>query len=907
MGNCAGRKKSVTVKTIPASASNTYKKSETKLSSSIAKTTPQTEEFKNETNTNSVSNARKMIKKKAPVADHRKKNLEDVDAPNAIVTEKIKSEREIEDLRKSLAASSLFSSLPEENLRLIIDQMKYYTLGAREVVFNQGQPGNNFFIVASGRVEIIVNGETKGFLSKGKGFGELALLHDSLRTATIMTLDKATLWGIGRQAFRSAVESVSNQKYIENKNFIDHVPILSMLTPAQKDALLAVMVSQDFEAGQKIVSEGDPGDLFYVIKDGVVSCTVKGNEIRQLGKGDFFGEQALLYNTTRTATVTAISKVSIFSLGREDLTRVLGDQLQQIIYRNTQRISIEKSQTLKVLTKSQAETVIDKMKVTSYHDGQIMIDKNSPKLQMIWIVLKGNLVSLHTTIGVFQCIGDMDFLQPNITKYEASYAAVGDTDVAEISWMDLEACIGGRLANVSQQNQVLGILRRVQLLRALSVSKLEQLASALRVRDFMDQEPVFMQGDPGDAFYIVKEGQVEIYKDGVSIRTIIKHDFFGERSIILQENRTATAISKGPTSCWILDKQQFLNLIDENIRNQILKRMELQNDSVHLNDLSIIKTLGKGMFGNVFLAVHKKIKTPYALKTVHRSKIHAFQIHDNLVLERKILLELDHPLIMKLVKTFKDPDRIYFLTEFVRGQDLFDVLRVLNLLTNEWSKFYAGCIFLMLEHLHERNIIYRDLKPENIMVDEYGYPKLIDFGTAKQIDGRTYTVVGTPHYMAPEVIIGKGYGLAADYWSVGIMIFEFFCGIVPFGEDEEDPYKIYEKVIERRLIYPPYVGQNMKAAPFIEMLLSKNPSMRGTVETVKEHKWFQGMDWDGLLGKQLKPPYVPKLESLAGEIEHGLKRNKDVTELIMKEEINDLTEIPKKRGKAPPEDWDHDF
>ena len=102
------------------------------------------------------------------------------------------------------------------------------------------------------------------------------------------------------------------------------------------------------------------------------------------------------------------------------------------------------------------------------------------------------------------------------------------------------------------------------------------------------------------------------------------------------------------------------------------------------------------------------------------------------------------------------------------------------------------------------------------MVDDMGYAKLIDFGTAKIVNGRTYTIVGTPHYMAPEVIIGKGYGIAADYWSVGIMLYEFLCGAVPFGEEEEDPYRIYEKVLERKLIYTRYMNPRCTAKPLIE-------------------------------------------------------------------------------------------
>mmetsp|Transcript_2557 Transcript_2557/g.2348 ORF Transcript_2557/g.2348 Transcript_2557/m.2348 type:complete len:192 (-) Transcript_2557:425-1000(-) len=190
--------------------------------------------------------------------------------------------------------------------------------------------------------------------------------------------------------------------------------------------------------------------------------------------------------------------------------------------------------------------------------------------------------------------------------------------------------------------------------------------------------------------------------------------------------------------------------------------MYLQDNTISLADLAPVKLLGKGTFGNVFLTVHKKSQIPYALKTVSRAKIRAYEIYSNLVLERNILLQIDHPLIMKLVKTFKDRDRVYYLTEFVRGNDLFDVINELRIMNDKNARFYAGCLLIILEHLHERNIIYRDLKPENIMIDEDGYPKLIDFGTAKIVDGRTYSIIGTPHYMSPEVIKGGGYGLSAD-------------------------------------------------------------------------------------------------------------------------------------------------
>ncbi|OMJ76111.1 hypothetical protein SteCoe_24587 [Stentor coeruleus] len=851
---------------------------------------------------------RKPNKHKNPNTDAipgKEKSVQEAQTAEILLKEK--TPKEYEQISKSLSAHFLFNSLSDENIKAVVDEIKLYILGPKEVVFTQGSPGMNFYIVALGRCEVIVNGKTKKLLSKGEQFGELALLHDSPRTATVVTVEKTMLWVLSREAFRNAIQSINNKKHEENKQFIANIPIFHSFSPAQKDILLSMIVTHDFNDGQKIVSEGDPGDLLYFIKKGTVICTKSGQEIRKLWPGDFFGEQALLYDTTRTATVTAMGKVTLLSLGRDDLTVALGSHLQHIIYRNSQRIAIEKSSVLKVLTKTQVEGIIDTMEIACYKTGQSVLGRGAPKSQKMLIVLKGSLKFGNRTIGLYSCIGDEEIQRNSTENWEDNWIAETDSDIAILVKEDLERVIGGHLGKVASQNEVLSVLRRVQLLRSLPMLKLENLVCALKIYEYNDGQTIFQEGDIGDAFYIVKEGQVEIFKAEVSIRIITRHDFFGERSIIQNENRTATVIARGKAVCWSLSKKDFLSLIDEGIRKQLTKRMELQNDQCQLSDLVVVKLLGRGMFGNVFLTYNTQTKVFYALKTVQRNKISAFDIYDNLVLERKILLQVDHPLIIKLVKTFKDDRRVYFLMEFVQGMDLFDALRELGLLNNESSRFYIACLMLIFEHLHERSIIYRDLKPENVMVDPEGYPKLIDFGTAKILKQRTFTMVGTPHYMAPEIIKGTGYNLSADVWSIGIMLYEFVCGCVPFGEEEEDTFKIYGKILERNLKYPNYMSST-RCKPIIEKMLDTNPAMRGTVESLKDHPWFIGISWDALLGKQLKPPYVPKAENFVSSLQKILKGSKSFAEVIQHyEDEESFNDSGKSLNKIPPSNWDEEF
>ena len=150
-----------------------------------------------------------------------------------------------------------------------------------------------------------------------------------------------------------------------------------------------------------------------------------------------------------------------------------------------------------------------------------------------------------------------------------------------------------------------------------------------------------------------------------------------------------------------------------------------------------------------------------------------------------------------------------------------------------------------MEYLHTNHIVYRDIKPENAMVDHDGYFKLIDMGTAKVINNqRTFTIIGTPHYMAPEVLRGKGYKYSSDLWSIGICLYEFMCGAVPYAENAEDPYEIYDEIINKTLRFP-LMLKDSRAKLLMHQLLNKNPEGRlgGSYSALKANTWFDQFDW----------------------------------------------------------------
>jgi protein kinase A len=166
----------------------------------------------------------------------------------------------------------------------------------------------------------------------------------------------------------------------------------------------------------------------------------------------------------------------------------------------------------------------------------------------------------------------------------------------------------------------------------------------------------------------------------------------------------------------------------------------------------------------------------------------------------------------------------------------------------------------MFEYLHAKNVIYRDLKPENVLIDKTGYLKLTDFGFAKVCEGRTYTLCGTPEYLAPEILLNKGHGKPVDWWTFGVLLYEMIAGIDPFND--EDPMLIYQKILKGKLKFPSSFDSNAKSLVkhLLESDLSKRyGNLKGGVSDIKNHRFFKNMDWNALLTRTIKPSYLPKV------------------------------------------------
>jgi protein kinase A len=222
--------------------------------------------------------------------------------------------------------------------------------------------------------------------------------------------------------------------------------------------------------------------------------------------------------------------------------------------------------------------------------------------------------------------------------------------------------------------------------------------------------------------------------------------------------------------------------------------------------------------------------------------------------------QMQHPFLVGLVKTFQDDKFVYILLPMLQGGELFSVLHDRDQmgLPESQARFYALAVADALAYMHSRKCVYRDLKPENVMIDNEGYPVIVDFGFAKYVEDKTYTLCGTPSFVAPEVVTQRGHAFGADHWSLGILIYELVSSTNPFQYEGMDQIALFSAICQDDYEDPRGVSDTV--IDLIRKLLVKDPNHRlGSLargeRDILEHGWFESLDLSAMRARQA--PYVP--------------------------------------------------
>ena len=825
------------------------------------------------TNNNNEAKRDKLKKKKEKISvmskdkddkNQEKKVLELIHEKNA--------EKEDYDLIYDIISKHFFlQTLNNQAKNEIIISMSLYSLKSGKTLYTQGSSGNFWYIVHSGQLNKFMDDKLVSTINPGDSFGEHALMNNSPRSNTIVAVTDCKLWVLKRQVFKKILEFIFTLNYEQNKKFLEGINI--PLDSTIKAIMANNLIQEIYKAGQYIFKEGELGGCMYIIKEGEVEC-IKGDKVvRVLKQGDNFGQKALLEDAKRSLDVKAKTDCKMYSISSDFFQTQFGEDFREQLYFSFISTAFVGSKHFNSLNPKMISKTFPYFEFRSLKFDELVYPKNQKICEKLCVVLEGNIIDKKINkveAKRYEILFEDQLVNGSDETIKHDLLAEPDCILAEIDYSKFKELIGGDIKTAQTKSNQLNSFGNISLFRILSDEKIEFLQNNLKIEKFQNGKKIINQGDVGDKLFIIKSGRVDFFVNSRYIRSLNDGEDFGAKSLILSsDKRTATAIANGEVQCYTLTAKVFKSILEPNLYEYFTNKFALEDNTIELKDLDNIKELGSGNFGSVNLVRNKKNKQFYAIKALDLEQIKLENLEECVELEKNVLLKTDHPFIMKMVKYLKNENYIFFINEYIKGKELWEVIRDIGLLNKEQTQFYIASILLAINHLHKKKIIYRDIKPENVMVNVKGYIKIIDFGTVKEIEDRTTTVIGTSHYMAPEITKGEGYSFQVDIWSIAICMYEFFCGKLPFGEDLEDPMDIYRAVCKEELSFPNFVHDE-KYMSLMNKMLKKNPAQRlWKFEQIKSDPYFSDFDWSKLISLSYPPPYMIKM-----------KPDKEVTSVI---------------------------
>ncbi|KXN69972.1 kinase-like protein, partial [Conidiobolus coronatus NRRL 28638] len=288
-----------------------------------------------------------------------------------------------------------------------------------------------------------------------------------------------------------------------------------------------------------------------------------------------------------------------------------------------------------------------------------------------------------------------------------------------------------------------------------------------------------------------------------------------------------------------------------------------------IEDFEIIKPISRGAFGKVYLARKKTTKDLFAIKAIRKDDVVRKNMVQQVMMERKVMALASIPYVVSMFFAFHSKSYLFLVMEYLIGGDLSSLLQVFGCFDEDMARFYIAETTLALNYLHENGVVHRDLKPDNILIDHTGHIKLTDFGLSRIHELHTpkrppsnRELLGTPDYLAPELLLGSSHGSPVDWWAVGVCLFEFLVGYPPFSD--ETPELIFRNILNHQVQWPPVdPGESYfssESEDLIKNLLQPDPSKRLQRSQVSHHTFFKGMDFDKL--HEIEPPFMPNPEDV---------------------------------------------
>ncbi|CAB9515918.1 Protein kinase C gamma type (Fragment) [Seminavis robusta] len=705
----------------------------------------------------------------------------------------------------------------------------------------------------------------------------------------------------------SSEEIPSYPKSDEDTQFLTKVLkgnfVFADLSEEEMTRMVDAFRQEKVAADTIIIQQGDTKcEHFFVLQSGVVKFMVDGKEVfRNDEGGAAFGELELLYDFPRSATCQAVQDSVLWKVDQQTFRRILRHYSKEQEQSATDlRLKapqlfgqVEDSDILKQLA--------DSLTSVKFQQGDKIIGKGDMG-EVFYIIEEGTVTvteigtgtspMMDQTLSEGDWFGEMELKsgEPRIANITAATERVVTLAMSKDDF--LTSVAGPLLEPILDRESRKRFLKALPIFAnsnsAFTDTELYLLVDRLQEKSF-EAGDVAVDGSSKEqqrSLWIIREGNVSLF-DGHTTHHLQRGDYFDDQSALQGDkwineasrraDHTPISATMAKATCvedttfFVLESDDVAEVIGEVVRLGAAMPYQYPglDNSIQLEDIQKHRILGKGEFAVVYLASDKKTKKTYALKTL--SKVHLLEHTTNAIEstkhEKEIMASVHHPFIMGMHASFQDKHYVYLLLPLFQGGELFGLIYKEEGsrygLRDDDAIFYSACIVEALGHLHSRSIIHRDLKPDNVMIDSEGYAVLIDMGLAKFVVGKTYSMVGTPSYIASEVLLGRGHNKAVDYWALGVVLYEMLEGTTPFYWDGATQKDEFEAILRCDYKCPDSFSEHAK--DLIDKLLVLDPtkrlgsSTRGHLEIMAQ-PWFNTINFRKLRKKLISSPWTPPIK-----------------------------------------------
>ena len=744
-------------------------------------------------------------------------------------------------ISKAFSRNPLFRGLNSSDYEFIFHEVNLYAVNSNIVLFEQGSIGSLFFIIHTGRVEVVVNGKSKGILSREKCFGEMALLSDSRRKASIKTITNCSFFILSSAQFYSTMKTLFTRQYDKIREIVSNVHFFSSSSEKQKTQIAKLSIYYLFKSGDTIIYEGDEGNLLYILKSGAVAFKRNKDILNKVSvPGEMFGEGAMLTGKNRRVSAIAVGETELISIDQGSMVKVFGENFKEILLKNTALHSILSDSHLSFLNKNDIITMCTKLRWTTYENYSVVIPSSYVKLSKLKIICDGTVVSTgadNSRLGAYQVIGLNNNNEKKLNKCD--YISEGHTIVGELDRGEIEELLQINIEALFDKLDKVRFLKSVGIFSEISLSSIKKVSESMTYEKYKKGVVIFKKGAKSDTLYIVTSGEVNITKDDKLIRVVSKNETFGERCL-MEKYRSASAKASKPLEAYLISKNVIERLPEiDLVLMKVLGKSSYQSE-IDFDSLYIIEDYPSVIGRRKYCVKHKQKehKTLYDLMVIPLVSLESLAACYSLVKEKNIWLQIECELIIKLVCTSVDESNVYFVSEHVPSLELTEILPI----SRQSARHLITHLLTSLKYLHEKEIAHRNINISNIVVNTEGLAYLKDFSCATLCPNRTYTRIGLPFHRSPEMILGRGYTKANDFWSIGIILYQIIYGTWPFAiEDSDAPLAIYEKILHNK----PGVSSNEEMESVNELILNLlvEEEKRYDFDAIKNCRWMSHLDW----------------------------------------------------------------